>query len=69
MKAAILSIIGFLLFLFGMLAMVFYLIGAKLSFLAWIDAAGRTIGLVIRLIMIFGGIILVYLGRLTPSNH
>jgi hypothetical protein len=56
-------ILGLLLFLFGFVALVLLLIGARISFLAFIDAGGATLGLVIRLLMIFGGLMLVYVFR------
>lgn len=56
-------ILGFLVFLFGFIALVLMLVGLQLSFLAFIDNWGRTIGLVIRLVMVFGGVVMVYLAR------
>jgi len=58
-----LMVLGLLLFLFGFVALVMLLIGARISFLAFIDAGGPTLGLVIRLLMIFGGLFLVYIYR------
>ncbi len=60
---ALFTTIGFLLFVIGFLALVLSMIGLKLSYLTWIDAAGSLVGLVIRLVMIFGGIVLVVLAR------
>lgn len=57
----ILLFLGFLLFIFGMLSLILQLIGANLSFLTFIDDFGRGTGLVIRLVMIFGGVVLFYL--------
>jgi len=56
-------ILGFLLFLFGFIALVLMLVGLQLSFLAFIDSWGRTVGLVIRLLMVFGGVVVVFLAR------
>lgn len=62
-RNSILLIIGFLLFLFGFISLVLTLIGLRITFLSWIDDFGSGTGLVIRLVMIFGGIIIVYLTR------
>ncbi len=62
-RAMFFLILGLLLFLFGFVALVLLLIGARISFLAFIDAGGATLGLVIRLLMIFGGLMLVYVFR------
>ena len=63
MKKNIAVISGFLLLIFGMSALVLSLVGIQLSFLTFIDAGGMTLGFVIRLIMIFGGIIIAWLGN------
>ena len=55
-----LRILGFLLFILGVLSFVFQLIGIYFSFLQWIDAAGRLLGLLIRIVMITMGLLLVY---------
>lgn len=57
----LLLILGFLLFLTGVIALVLTLVGLQLSFLTFIDAAGRTTGFAIRLVMIFGGVVIIYL--------
>ena len=62
-RAMFFMILGLLLFLFGFVALVLLLIGARISGLAFIDAGGPTLGLVIRLLMIFGGLTLVYVFR------
>lgn len=62
-RAMFFLILGFLLFLFGFIALVLLLIGARISFLGFIDAGGATLGLVIRLLMIFGGLFMVYVFR------
>ncbi len=63
MSKTTLTIIGFLLFIVGGLALVLSLIGVQLSFLTWIDAPSQLIGFVIRLLMILAGIVIVVLAR------
>lgn len=62
-RAMFFLILGFFLFILGFIALVLLLIGARFSFLAFIDAGGPTLGLVIRLLMIFGGLTMVYVSR------
>jgi len=57
------TIIGFLLFIVGGLALVLSLIGVQLSYLTWIDEPSRLLGFVIRLLMILAGIVMVVLAR------
>lgn len=57
------TLIGFLIFLIGMSALVLSLVGVKLSFLTFIDQPSPMIGFLIRLVMVFGGIIIIVLAQ------
>ncbi len=59
----LLTLVGFLLAGIGFLALVLSVVGAKLSFLLWIDSAGALLGFVARLLMILIGIIIIYLAQ------
>jgi hypothetical protein len=61
MKKAIWMTAGFLLFILGFSALVLSIAGISFSFLTWIDAAGALWGFLIRILMITGGIVIVYL--------
>ncbi len=61
MSKGIYAFIGFSLFIVGFLALFLMLVGVQLSFLTWIDAGGRLVGFLIRIGMILGGVIMVYL--------
>ena len=61
MKKGIYTLIGFLLFIMGGTALVLSLVGLKLSYLLWIDAAGGLIGFMIRIIMMISGIVIAVL--------
>ena len=63
MSKALYTFVGFLLFLFGFMALSLSLVGVQLSFLTWIDAPGKLFGFVIRLLMILAGIVIVVLTR------
>jgi hypothetical protein len=56
-------ILGFVLFLCGFLALILSLVGLQFSFLAFLDSGGPTAGFVARLLMIFGGVTLMYVAR------
>jgi hypothetical protein len=62
-KKTTFTILGFLLFVFGFISLVLLLVGLQLSFLAFIDAGSRLTGFIIRLLMVFGGLVMVYLAR------
>ena len=61
MKKTIWVTAGFLLFIIGFTALVLSLVGVKLSYLTWIDSAGALFGFLIRILMIVGGVVIVYL--------
>ena len=61
-------IIGFLLFVTGMISLVLILIGANLSYLAWIDKPGSPRGILIRLLMIGGGLVMSYMALNPPRD-
>lgn len=62
------AILGFTLFLFGFLSLFLMLVGVQLSFLTWIDAAGRLLGFIIRIGMILSGVIIIYLTQTNWRN-
>ncbi len=53
------TLIGFIFFAIGILSMVLAVIGAKFTFLTWIDAFGASAGLIIRLLLILTGAIIM----------
>lgn len=59
----LLTLVGFILAGLGFFALVLSVVGAKLSFLLWIDAWGAYVGFVIRIMMILIGIIIIYLAQ------
>ena len=61
--------IGFLLFTLGMLSLVLILIGANLTYLAWIDKPGTPRGILIRILMIGGGLVMTYLALNPPKDE
>ena len=57
------TLLGFFLFLLGMVSIALSLVGVKLGIIAFIDTFGRGIGFVIRLLMVIIGIVLVIISR------
>lgn len=62
-------ILGFLLFITGMLSLVLIMIGANLSYLTWIDKSGTPQGIIIRIAMIGGGLVMTYLALNPPKDE
>lgn len=55
------TVLGFLLFLFGILSIILNLVGLQFVFLTWIDNFGRLGAFILRIVMMLAGIILMYL--------
>lgn len=62
-RRGLLSLLGFLLVVIGFLALVYSLVGLKLSFLVWIDMPGPLFGFVMKLLMVIVGFVLVYIDQ------
>lgn len=58
---------GFLLFLFGFVALVLQLVGLQLTFLIWLDWGGNLLGFVLRILMIIIGIVLAAWANINPE--
>jgi len=63
MSKSIFTTLGFILFLVGMLSLVLMVVGVQLSYLTWMDAAGRGLGLLGRIAMVVGGAVIIVLAR------
>lgn len=63
MNKTIALIIGFSLFVIGMMSLVFSMVGIQFSFLTWIDAAGKTLGLLVKLLMTIAGVVITFLAQ------
>ena len=63
MNKGVLTLFGFLLFLFGFLSLVLSMIGIQMAFLVWIDLPGPLFGFLIRLGMIIAGVMIVALAQ------
>lgn len=61
MKRALILSIGFFLFISGFLSLMLMMTGLHLSYLGFLDFFGRGFGFLLRLLMIIGGIVMIYL--------
>ena len=57
------TVIGFLLFIIGSLAFILTLIGVDLVFLKWMNIFGNGVSFMLKLLMAFGGVVLIYISR------
>ena len=57
------TLVGFLLVGVGFLSIVLSLVGAKLTFLAWVDAPGPLFGFIAKLLLIIAGMVIIFLAQ------
>lgn len=57
------SIIGFLMLGFGLMSLIFSMVGMQFTFMQWMDAGGRMGGFLLRLITIIAGVIILYMAN------
>lgn len=62
-RSNVFAILGFTFFIVGFLSLILYLVGARLSFLVWMDYWGAGFGLILRLCLLIAGFILAYLSK------
>ncbi len=67
MKTAVLSVLGYLLFATGMIALILSLVGLRISFLSWLDQ-NPLVGLIIKILLVMFGLILMYYVRLQNED-
>jgi hypothetical protein len=65
----IFSLVGFLIAGLGFSAIILSLVGAQLSFLAWLENFGALTAFLVKLVMILLGIVIVYLARSNFSGE
>ena len=61
-------IIGFLLFVIGFISFTLILIGGNFIYLAWIDRPGTPQGVIIRVLMVGGGLVMAYMA-MNPAKE
>lgn len=57
------TVVGFLLFFFGLVSILLNLVGVDIFFLSWLYSIGVGFSFAVRLTAIVGGIVLIYLGQ------
>lgn len=62
-------LLGFLLFVISLLSIILSLVGVSLTFLKPLDDLGFLISTTIKGLMLFGGIILVYILQTNNKNY
>jgi len=67
MKSPSLSVIGFIIFALGILSVILSLVGLKFTFLSFIYNHG-VLSVIIQIVMIFGGLAMLYVARTSEDE-
>ena len=68
MKSGYLTLLGFVMLIVGFLSIVFSMIGLQFTFLRFVTDLGPGIALAIQIVLLFGGMVLMYLSRM-PADE
>jgi uncharacterized membrane protein len=68
MNRNLVTLLGFILFLVGFISIVLSLVGLELSILKFTNYFGKLGSLIIKIIMIFGGMAIFYIARTDLLN-
>lgn len=67
MKSPSLSVMGFIIFTLGILSVILSLVGLKFTFLSFIYNHG-VLSVIIQIVMIFGGLAMLYVARTSEDE-
>ena len=68
MNKGIITASGYILFALGFLSILLTLVGLQLTPLKWLSSLGSGLALIIKLLMIFGGLIIMYISKMPPEE-
>lgn len=68
MNKGYLTLLGFICFALGFLSIIFMIIGLQFSMLAWLQSFGTVGAIVGKLILLFGGLIIMYISKMDTSQ-
>ncbi len=69
MNKGYITIVGYLLFLAGILSIILSMVGLQLTFLSWISSFGAGASIIIKLVLLFSGLIIMYISKMPPEDE
>ncbi len=66
---SLLSLLGFVFLILGIVSLALSLTGLQFQFLLWMDHFGSGIGLLLRIFMVLSGFIIIYLSRFNWAEN
>ena len=67
--ATTLTVIGFILFFLGLVSILLNFVGVDIFFLSWLYNYSVALSFAVRLFMIIGGVVLIYVGQTDWSRE
>lgn len=68
MNKGIITASGYILFTLGFLSILLTLVGLQLTPLKWLSYLGPGLSLIVKLVMLFGGLIIMYISKMPPEK-
>lgn len=68
MNKGLITASGFILFALGFLSIILTIVGLQLTPLKWLSGLGSGLALIVKLSMLFGGLIIMYISKLPPER-
>ncbi len=68
-RREVFTVVGFVLFLLGMLSLILSFTGMQFVFMKWLDAWGKGYGTLLRILIIGLGIVMAYLGTSSKAKN
>lgn len=68
-NSSLMTLMGFILLILGILSLVLSITGLQFQFLLWMDYFGFGIGFLLRILMILGGFVIIYLSKFNWEDN
>ena len=68
MNKGFITAFGYVIFSLGFLSILLTLVGLQLTPLKWLSNLGTGFSLVIKLVLLFGGLIIMYISKMPPEE-
>jgi len=68
MKNGYITLAGYAFFIIGFLSILLNIVGLQLSMLSWMSNLGQGTSIIIKLSMLFSGLIIMYISKMPPEE-
>ncbi|MDF1698915.1 MAG: hypothetical protein P1U56_23880 [Saprospiraceae bacterium] len=68
MNKGFVTALGYIFFALGFLSLLLTIVGLQLTPLKWLSFFGDGVALIIKLILLFGGLIIMYISKMPPER-